>query len=233
MTRSSRTRRDTPQAPAKRGIAARIVRGTGTTFIVFGLLILYFVVYELVGTSLQTHAHQRALRTQFAELLDEPQGKSAAGFVPKPVAGSGKATVNGIAELIIQKIGVDDIVVEGVSLYDLAYGPGHYSDSAPIGAANGTTAIAGHRTGWGSPFIRLDELGAGDTIILKTAQGTYTYRVTRGNVVVEPSDYWVIKGDPNSTAKGKLTLTTCTPKYTSRHRLIVWADLISVAPRES
>jgi len=228
----SRSRRETSPAPAKAHLAARIVRGTGTTLIVFGLVVLYFVLYELVGTSLQTHAHQRALRTQFAQLLDEPN-KTAAGFVPKPVTGSGKATVNGIAEIIIPKIGVDDIVVEGVSLYDLAYGPGHYPDSAPIGAQNGTAAIAGHRTGWGSPFIRLDELTTGDTITLKTAQGTYTYRVTRGDFVVEPSDYWVIKGDPKSSAKGKLTLTTCTPKYTSRHRLIVWADLVGVVPRVS
>jgi len=214
-----------------RGIAAKIVRGTGTTFILLGLVILYFVVYELVGTSLQTHAHQRALRSQFAELLDQPPSKSASGFVSNPGPASKKATVSGIAEIIIPKIGIDDIVVQGVSLYDLAYGPGHYSDSAPIGSANGTAAIAGHRTGWGSPFIRLDELATGDTITLKTAQATYTYRVTRGNVVVEPTDYWVVKGDPQSQAKGKLTLTTCTPKYTSRHRLIVWADLVSVAPR--
>jgi sortase A len=227
MSRATRTKATRRR---KGGAVARVVRGTGTAFIVLGLLVLYFVLYELVGTSIQTHAHQRALKAEFAELLDEPQHKSAAGFTITPPAAT-KSTVTGIAEIIIPKIGIDDIVVQGVTLYDLAYGPGHYPDSAPIGSQNGTAAIAGHRTGWGSPFIRLDELTTGDTITLKTQDATYTYRVTRGGVVVEPTDYWVIKGDPQSDAKGKLTLTTCTPKYTSRHRLIVWADLVNVAPR--
>ena len=37
-------------------------------------------------------------------------------------------------------------------------------------------------------------------ITLKTAAGMYQYRVTRGNVVVHPTDYWVVQGDPKSTA---------------------------------
>jgi sortase (surface protein transpeptidase) len=51
-------------------------------------------------------------------------------------------------------------------------------------------------------------------------------------VVVRPDDYWVVAGDPQSKAKQKLTLTTCTPKYTSRNRLIVWADLIKTELRK-
>jgi sortase A len=216
-------------APPKPSLGVRIMRGTGTVFIVLGAVILYFVAYELVGTSLQTHAHQSALRKEFDDLLRErvtPSTLPSASASPKPGA---KPKVNGIAELIIPKIGIDDIVVEGITLYDLAFGPGHYTDSAPIGGV-GTTAIAGHRTGWGSPFIRLDELGAGDLVVLKTPQATYTYRVTR-SVIVKPTDYWVVQGDPQSRARSKLTLTTCTPKYTSRNRLIVWGDLIKTEPR--
>lgn len=215
----------------KPGVAVRILRNTGTVFIVVGLVILYFVVYELFGTSLQTKAHQNALRSQFVELLNDPRLHNTPTPTVSPSAKpAAKRTVNGIAEIVIPKIHVDAIVVEGVTLYDLAYGPGHYPDSATIGA-QGTSAIAGHRTGWGSPFIRLDELDAGDEIVIKTPRATYTYRITRGNVVVRPSDYWVVAGDPQSKAKTKLTLTTCTPKYTSRNRLIVWADLIKTEPR--
>lgn len=218
----------------KPGLAVRLLRGTGTVFIVLGLVILYFVVYELFGTSLQTRGHQNALRSEFAALLDDPRittpTPTATPSVP-PRSKSGPRP-KAIAQILIPKIGVDDIIVDGVSLYVLGFGPGHYPDTAPIGAPQGTAAIAGHRTGWGSPFIDLDQLDAGDEIILRTPQATYTYRITRGNVVVRPSDYWVVNGDPQSKAKAKLTLTTCTPKYTSRNRLIVWADLVKTEPRK-
>ncbi|MCA1834272.1 MAG: class E sortase [Actinomycetota bacterium] len=209
----------------------KTLRTTGSVFITLGVLILYFVVYEIFGTSLQTHAHQRALQKEFAAILDDPRSHlpDVPTASPTPAAPTAKPGVHGIAELIIPSIGIDDIVVQGVTLYALAYGPGHYPDSADIGA-KGTAAIAGHRTGWGSPFYNLNELGTGDTVILKTVHGTFTYRVTRGNVVVHADDYQVIRGDPNSDAETKLTLTTCTPRYTSKNRLIVWADLIKAEP---
>lgn len=213
----------------------KVLRATGTVFIVLGAVILFFVVYELLGTSLQTRAHQSALREQFADLLDDPVVPVATpGATPSatPSPRAKRPPIRGIAQIQIPRIGVDRIVVEGVSLSVLGYGPGRYPDSADIGA-KGVTAIAGHRTGWGSPFINLDKLSAGDEIILRTAQATYTYRVTRSDVVVKPTDYWVIKGDPNSKAPSKLTLTTCTPKYTSKNRLIVWADLVQTVPRAS
>ncbi len=215
------------------GVIGKIVRGTGTVFIVTGLLLLYFVVYELVGTSLQTRAHQSELKRAFADILEDP--RVTATGTPSPTPGTidddpqPKAPrVKPIGRILIRKIRVDEYVVEGVSLSRLAYGPGHYPDSADVGA-NGSTAIAGHRTGWGSPFIDLDKLDRGDEIVLLTAKGTYTYRVTSSRVVT-PNDGWVIGGDPNSTAAKKLTLTTCTPKYTSKNRLIVWADLVKTGP---
>lgn len=209
----------------------KILRGTGTVFIATGLLLLYFVAYELVGTSLQTRAHQSQLREAFADVLDDPNVVNPT-VSPSPtpsVEPKRKTGIKGIARLIIRKIGVDDIVVEGVSLARLAYGPGRYPDTAPIGG-KGSTAIAGHRTGWGSPFYNLNRLTTGDTIVLITPRTTYTYRVTKGNVVVGPNDYYVVNGDPNSKAASKLTLTTCTPRYTSKNRLIVWADLVKTEP---
>lgn len=210
----------------------RLIRGTGTLFIITGLLLLYFVVYELVGTSLQTRAHQSALKEAFADILDDPDVvPTVAPSVdpeqsPRPRK-TGPA-VKPIARILIPKIGVDDYVVEGITLTRLAYGPGHYPDSADIGA-KGPTAIAGHRTGWGSPFINLDKIGPGDSIVLVARTGTFTYRIT-DTAIVDANDGWVINGDPNSKAPAKLTLTTCTPKYTSKRRLIVWADLVKTEP---
>ena len=54
-------------------------------------------------------------------------------------------------------------MVEGVSLADLKKGPGHYPET-PLPGQEGNAAIAGHRTTYGAPFHRLDELKPGDEI---------------------------------------------------------------------
>ena len=78
---------------------------------------------------------------------------------------------------MIPAIGVDKIVVEGVSLADLKKGPGHYPET-PLPGQEGNAAIAGHRTTYGAPFNRLDELEPGDEITVTTVQGEFTYEVT-------------------------------------------------------
>jgi sortase A len=41
-----------------------------------------------------------------------------------------------------------------------------------------------------------------------------------------------VKPSYGYTAPGyHLTLTTCTPEYTSRYRLVVWGKLVSMRPR--
>lgn len=211
-------------APPARPRDGRIFRRVGWTLIVLGAYVLEFALYELVGTSLVTKGHQNDLRKEFAQLVDDPVVRPSPGATasPPPRAISSKA----IALLKIPKIGVDVIVVEGARLSDLSYGPGRYPSTAKLGR-EGSTAFAGHRTGWGSPFLNLDKLQPGDAITVESIDGTiYEYRVTR-RTIVGPSATWVLRGNPDSSAPTQLTLTTCDPKYTSRNRLIVWADLVS------
>src|SRR6185436_9514679 len=63
----------------------------------------------------------------------------------------------GFAWLRIPRIGLDDIVVAGVGREDLKKGPGHYPQT-PMPGQLGNSAIAGHRTTYGGPFLHLDEL---------------------------------------------------------------------------
>ncbi|MHB8510746.1 MAG: sortase [Actinomycetota bacterium] len=195
----------------------RILRGGGWTLIFLGLFVLEFAAYELIGTGLIEKAHQKDLRRQFQAEIDNP------------VLGGGLPSITNaraIADLKIPKISVDVIVVEGVKLADLVFGPGHYPSTPKFGE-KGSTAIAGHRTGWGSPFLNIDQLRHGDVVTIQAVGGkTYTYKVTR-MVIVDPSQASVLQGDPDSHASSKLTLTTCTPKYTSAQRLIVWADQVN------
>lgn len=134
----------------------------------------------------------------------------------------------GLTRLKIPKIGVDVLVVEGTTPAALRAGAGHYP-ATPLPGEVGNVAIAGHRTTYGRPFNRLDELGPGDTLQLETPVAVYTYRAVpafagHGNPwVVLPTDVSVVAPIPG---KRMLTLTTCNPKGSARQRLILRLELI-------
>jgi sortase A len=205
----------------------KALRVAGNLFILVGATLLLFVVYEFVGTSLVTNGRQDALAQEFETIIAPPLPSASPS--PTPTKKHRRKGPQPLGRIRIPKIGVKKIVVEGTSLESLAYGPGHYVDT-PLFGAVGTTGIAGHRTGWGSPFFNLDRLARGDDVFLETKEAIYTYRVTSTRIV-NPGDYWVLQGDPKSKATKKLALTTCTPKFTSRDRLVVWADLIKTQLR--
>jgi sortase A len=106
----------------------------------------------------------------------------------------------------------------------LARGPGHYPTTALPGRA-GNMAVAGHRTGWGSPFLHFDDLRAGDEIVVDDRRGrTHVYTVAQV-LLVEPDADWVLRPDPMGTGQRTLTLTTCDPPWLNSRRLIVFAVL--------
>ncbi len=130
-----------------------------------------------------------------------------------------------IARIEMPSIGVDKIVVAGVSTGDLKKGPGHYPDT-PLPGQLGNSAIAAHRTTYGQPFFDIDQLQPGDEVVMTTPAGRFVYRVT-GTEIVTPSDYWVVATtDPT---RATLTLTSCHPKWTARDRIVVFADFDAAA----
>ncbi len=188
----------------------------GLILVGLGALVLIFVAYQLWGTSLYAANEQSNLRAQFDRTLE----KSARTPALNPTLLAVPAG-EPVAQIRIPKISVDEIVVSGVSVADLRAGPGHYPESPWPGQA-GNAAIAGHRTTYGAPFSDLDQLVAGDTIVVRTVQGRFNYSVTESKVVA-PSDVSVL--NPRSAAT--LTLTTCNPKYSAAQRLVVFADLLA------
>ena len=206
----------------------KVLRRTGNVFIFLGLSILFFVLYELVGTSIVTEHRQHDLQADFnTELAQAPLNPAFTGRLPADKRRSG---VQALARMIIPKINVNVIVVEGVTLDRLAYGPGHYPQTKKFGE-KGVAGVAGHRTGWSAPFFNLDKLGPGDEVIVQTIRATYTYRVTTTRVVT-PDHSEVLNGNPSSQAVQQLVLTTCTPKFTARNRLIVFTDLVKTVARK-
>ncbi len=111
-------------------------------------------------------------------------------------------------------------VVEGVRVRDLRNGAGHMPKT-PLPGQPGNAVISGHRTTYGAPFHELDTLDPGDLIEVETALGVSTYAV-RETIIIRPTELWVT--EPRDGAW--LTLTTCNPKFSSRQRLIVFAELV-------
>jgi sortase A len=196
----------------------RIVSGTGRVLIVVGLLLLAFAGYQLWGTGVYESRAQQSLRSEFTDALatttTTAPGSAPAVEIPPP-------TGEAIAVIRIPRIGVDRTVVQGVTRADLRKGPGHYPGT-PLPGEIGNAAIAGHRTTYGAPFNRLDELEPGDRIEVRTLVGSYTYAV-REQRIVRPTEVSVIAPTPGPT----LTLTTCHPKFSAAKRLIIHADLVA------
>lgn len=208
----------------------KALRATGSVFIFLGLSILFFVLYELVGTSAITKARQSDLQADFQLALEGGALPDPfTGELPLPNPSKARSSIKGIARLRIPKIGVNVIVVEGVTLERLAYGPGHYPSTDKFDET-GVAGVAGHRTGWGAPFFNLDRLKAGDQVIIETGKATYTYQMMTSRIV-SPSHGEVLQGNPQSKAAKQLVLTTCTPKFTARDRLIIFLDLMTEVPR--
>lgn len=128
-----------------------------------------------------------------------------------------------LTRLEIPKLDVDVIVVEGTSLAALRAGAGHYPKT-PLPGEAGNVAIAGHRTTYGRPFNRLDELQPGDKVILTTPLARHVYEIISEPYVVEPTDWTPIDSYPRSGSF--LTLTTCHPEGSASQRIVTRAELV-------
>lgn len=187
---------------------------------VLGLAGLAVFAYP-VGTDAWSAVEQAELRAEFAA----PPVRAA--YLRRDVPEG-----DGLTRLRIPAIGLDVLVVEGVSEAALRAGAGHYPGT-PLPGEVGNVGIAGHRVTYGRPFHRLDELAAGDEVVLQTPFAEHVYRVpadVAGHAnpwVVAPTDVSVIGPPPGGST---LTLTTCHPKGSARERLVLRADLVASIP---
>jgi sortase A len=127
------------------------------------------------------------------------------------------------ARLLIPRIDLDVVVVEGTRKEDLLKGPGHLAGSAPPGAAE-NCIIAGHRD---LHFRNLGRLGPGNLVRLEVEGRVFDYRVEAVRVV-SPEDTSVLAPGHDPL----LTLVTCYPfRYVgpAPNRFVVRARLSGVA----
>ena len=120
--------------------------------------------------------------------------------------------------LKISEIGVD----QPINNKSINYGVYHEPASSKPG--QGTVVLFGHRTLHGSPFLRLNELKAGDNITLEwPGIGNVEYTVINSTIV--PASYRL------SVEQGNvLFLITCYPLGSSAQRMIIEAKQGKIYP---
>ncbi|ANU10222.1 class D sortase [Planococcus antarcticus DSM 14505] len=126
-----------------------------------------------------------------------------------------------MGELIIPKLEASLPIIHGTDEDELEKGVGHFAQSVMPGE-NDNSVLSGHRD---TVFRELGEVGKGDTLIVKTHSGVFTYKVRQVRIVDE-DDRTVIVPKPKAT----LTVSTCYPfDYVgyAPERYILVADLVS------
>ncbi|SCD42506.1 sortase A, partial [Streptomyces sp. TverLS-915] len=202
----------------------------GEGFITLGLVMLLFVAYQLWWTNVRAHHEANGAAHRLQD--DWADGKRSPGaFQPG----------EGFAILTIPKLDVVVPIAEGVSKAKVLdkgmvghYGQGALKTAMPA-AKSGNFALAGHRNTHGEPFRYLNRLKPGDPIVVETRDTYFVYKMTSILPQTSPANTAVLRPVPAGsgfTEPGRyLTLTTCTPEFTSTYRMIVWGKMVEERPR--
>ncbi|MEV8538696.1 class E sortase [Streptomyces sp. NPDC051572] len=206
------------------------------------------------GAEHQVQALERQWATPGAVSDDTPSADTglAGGSSPRrSTSADGSATATGSAAtpyrsqayaiLTIPRLHLRVPIAEGVSKQNVLNKGyvGHYPGTQQPGQA-GNFALAGHRNTHGEPFRYLPRLRLKDTVQVETRTTVFTYTVDEILPQTSAADSGVIRPVPRSTVKPAygysrpgyyVTLTTCTPEFTSRYRMVVWGTLTSTRPR--
>ncbi|MFF7894711.1 class E sortase [Streptomyces sp. NPDC007907] len=216
-----------PRPPAARrrvGPVAMAVSFFGELLITAGLVLGLFVVYSLWWTNVVA---DRAAGKQADEVREDwAHGRGGPGVLD---------THNGIGFLHVPSMRNGEVLVEkGTSSEILNDGvAGYYTDpvkaTLPMSGKNGNFSLAAHRDGHGAKFHNIDKIGKGDPIVFETKDKWYVYKVY--DILPETSKFnvEVLSEVPEESGRKKpghyITLTTCTPVYTSTYRYVVWGEL--------
>lgn len=193
----------------------------GSTLIIFGLALLFGPVAYVKITN-----HQAAERAD--SIRQSIEQSWSFSLTERRLSRFDESAL-----LYIPKIGVSGVpIVDGVDSDALASGVGRYPGVPRVGKP-GNLALAGHRTAHGEPFADIDDLEAGDVVLIRTRYSTFRYRLLR-DTVVTPDQTWVLGdvserlGVPDNSPL--ISLITCSPKWSTEKRWVWWGALIDERP---
>ncbi|MEV0987451.1 class E sortase [Streptomyces sp. NPDC049949] len=215
--------------PQNRSVLAGFLSLLGEFLITVGLVLGLFVAYSLWWTNVladrQAQARGDEVRQQW-QTAPGANGSAAPGALDT-MDGIGflhvPAMKNG--EVLVKKGTAPDVLDDGVA--------GYYTD--PVKAAlpweaSGNFSLAAHRDGHGAKFHNIDKVKNGDAVVFETRDTWYVYKVFAELRQTSKYNVDVISAVPKEsgrTAPGRfITLTTCTPVYTSKFRYVVWGELV-------
>ncbi|MFJ6211980.1 class E sortase [Streptomyces sp. NPDC092296] len=225
-----------------RSRAAAAAGVVGELLITLGVVLGLFVAYSLWWTNVLADRHAATeagqLRRQWSQQQPATDGSKKPG--DSAVRHPHFATGDSVGFLHVPAMGKDftvlirmgtgtDILNEGVAgVYQEPYA------AAMPWAKVGNFALAAHRDGHGAKFHNLDKVHKGDSVVVETADTWYVYRVDSSLPETSKFNTGVVAPVPEGsgyTKPGKyITLTTCTPVYTSRYRMAVWGTLVRTVP---
>ncbi|GGZ04226.1 class E sortase [Streptomyces nitrosporeus] len=223
--REERVDEPAPPPARRRGrpVVATAVSLFGELLITAGLVLGLFVVYSLWWTNV---------------LADREAGKQGATVRDHWAEGRGPGeldTKDGIGFLHVPAMENGEVLVKkGTDTGTLNNGiAGYYTD--PVKSAlpwdeKGNFTLAAHRDGHGAKFHNIDKVKKGDAIVFETKDTWYVYKVYADLPRTSKYNVDAIAPVPKESGVKKpgryITLTTCTPVYTSEYRYIVWGELV-------
>lgn len=209
--------------PAKSGWWWRRPRWVRTTLSLTSLILGLVIIALPFAPWIIFHSLQPApslpYQTQLAGRSDllpniKPKDREQNAQKPKPTGN----------RLVIPKIGVDVNIVEGQNEKALWQGIWRYpSGSTPDQGSN--TILTGHRFQYlAGPrtLYLLDQMQVNDVIIVYWSGQEYDYRVT-SRKIVNPDAVEIL----DATKEPRLTVFTCTPVFSTKQRLVLFADPIT------
>ncbi|WP_327682336.1 class E sortase [Streptomyces sp. NBC_00467] len=199
---------------------AGVISVFGELLITAGVVLGLFVVYSLWWTNVLA---DREASRQGHQMRDGWAGpgaldtKDGIGFLHVPAMSKGEVLV---------KQGTDAKALnDGIA--------GYYT--APIKSAlpwdpQGNFTLAAHRDGHGAKFHNIHKVKEGDPVVFETRDTWYVYKVFKKLPETSKYNVNVLQPVPKESGRSKpgryITLTTCTPVYTSDYRYIVWGELV-------
>ncbi|WP_329119983.1 class E sortase [Streptomyces sp. NBC_01465] len=212
-------------APERRGRGriAGAISVFGELLITAGLLLGLFVVYSLWWTNViaDREASKQGDNVRNHWTQDTGPGalntKDGIGFLHVPSMKNG--------EVLVKKSTDTDVLNDGVA--------GYYTEPIKSGMPwdkTGNFTLAAHRDGHGAKFHNIDKVKTGDAVVFETKDTWYVYKVYSELKQTSKYNVNVLQPVPKESGKKKpgryITLTTCTPVYTSQYRYIVWGELV-------
>jgi len=217
----------------------RIARVTGALLIAGGVLTLAWAMlvwrWQDPFTALYTHWQQHKL----SQSLDREVASFRAPALKRGDLAAERREVRAsaarfrgsvhdgqpIGRIVIGRIGLDMVLVNGTDHDSLKKGPGR-DDRTYMPGQDRLVYVAGHRTTYLAPFSHIDDIRAGDYIRLQMPYATFLYRATRHRIVTA-SNVSVLRSPDHEL----LVLQACHPRFFATHRYLVYGTLVSVQPR--